>query len=541
LWDIIDDIYTESQEVVRWKGVDSRPYQVRQGVRQGGILSPILYKLYINGLLTSLEKNSIGMKIGTSFVGAPTCADDILLISSDRHQLQTMVDMAFEYSTKHRYEIHPEKSLAIHQIRGQSLHEVSSEALLVKLGDKNMKTTHNFTHLGLEWRASKTAPDVEKKIDTARRSSYALLGIGLHGYDGLDPAASNKLITTYILPRILHGLDASVLSRKQIHSLDQYYRSLLRQIQGLPENTATEAIYILLHTLPIEAALDKRVLSLFGNISRLGTTNPVYQLMLRQLACKEEDSNSWFAQAVRIGNKYGIDVRQMAQHPWPKLAWKKYTNTLVEEFWWNKILQEAKSKTTLKWMITDGIDGRNGTSFWKACMGKTYQVRAATTRARMLVGRYQLQATAAKIYKTCDSPLCLLCGEDDEDISHLICNCTKLQEVRASKVEDFIKLFRKEGLPPPSTTEELTMAILNGGIFQIYGGSWHYMGQLQIKETVSVNKCTNMKDHTIIKLNKNLVTAQQLANLICQKLHEERDILLNNQLLDRRSRGGSPD
>jgi hypothetical protein len=78
-------------------------------------------------------------------------------------------------------------------------------------------------------------------------------------------------------------------------------------------------------------------------------------------------------------------------------------------------------------------------------------------------------------------------------------------------------------------------------IFQIYGGSWHYMGQFQIKETVSVNKCTNMKDHTIIKLNKNLVTAQQLANLICQKLHEERDILLNNQLLDRRSRGGSPD
>ena len=45
LWNMIDDLYTGGNEVIRWNGKYSSPYQVKQGVKQGGILSPCLYKL----------------------------------------------------------------------------------------------------------------------------------------------------------------------------------------------------------------------------------------------------------------------------------------------------------------------------------------------------------------------------------------------------------------------------------------------------------------------------------------------------------------
>jgi hypothetical protein len=50
---------------VKWKGTAMDPFAVSQGVRQGGVLSTDLYKLYINPLLDQIEDSGIGMQIGT--------------------------------------------------------------------------------------------------------------------------------------------------------------------------------------------------------------------------------------------------------------------------------------------------------------------------------------------------------------------------------------------------------------------------------------------------------------------------------------------
>jgi hypothetical protein len=46
-------------------------------------LSPTLYKGYNNQLLDILRDNNIGAKIGTTFIGCPTVADDIALIKRE--------------------------------------------------------------------------------------------------------------------------------------------------------------------------------------------------------------------------------------------------------------------------------------------------------------------------------------------------------------------------------------------------------------------------------------------------------------------------
>jgi hypothetical protein len=49
---------------VKWQGTATDPFTVSQGVRQGGVLSTDLYKLYINPLLNQIEDSGIGMQIG---------------------------------------------------------------------------------------------------------------------------------------------------------------------------------------------------------------------------------------------------------------------------------------------------------------------------------------------------------------------------------------------------------------------------------------------------------------------------------------------
>ena len=55
----------------------SSPFSIKQGVRQGGILSATQYKRYNNSLLIEVEDRFTGKQIGTVRIPHVTVADDI--------------------------------------------------------------------------------------------------------------------------------------------------------------------------------------------------------------------------------------------------------------------------------------------------------------------------------------------------------------------------------------------------------------------------------------------------------------------------------
>ena len=77
IWLTLMNIYKQATSSVRWGKHLSAPFQVRQGVRQGGILSTVHYKLFNNDLLHMLQDSGLCATIGCFYCGAPTCADDV--------------------------------------------------------------------------------------------------------------------------------------------------------------------------------------------------------------------------------------------------------------------------------------------------------------------------------------------------------------------------------------------------------------------------------------------------------------------------------
>ena len=67
--------------VVNWGDAASNPSIERQGVCQGGIISPSAYKMFLNPLLDLYTKNEIGLRIGRFYLGVPACANDLLFPS----------------------------------------------------------------------------------------------------------------------------------------------------------------------------------------------------------------------------------------------------------------------------------------------------------------------------------------------------------------------------------------------------------------------------------------------------------------------------
>ena len=85
-----------------------------------------------------------------------------------------------------------------------------------------------LTHLGIDRHAGSSTSDdfIEARISLARRTAYSLMGTGFHGVNGVSPQYSIPVYMTYVLPRMLYGLDAITLKEKHVKSLEQFHRNI---------------------------------------------------------------------------------------------------------------------------------------------------------------------------------------------------------------------------------------------------------------------------------------------------------------------------
>ncbi|VDI17383.1 Hypothetical predicted protein [Mytilus galloprovincialis] len=198
IWETIYEMYHDLTSRINWKGKYSTSFPIRQGVRQGGILSTNFYKAYIEDLLIQLEESNVGLHLGTNYSGCPTCADDILLLSNSDEDMQVMLNTVNTYSKDHQYTIHPTKSVLLKQNQTSSNSgKVTLSAW--ELGNRAITTSDQATHLGLT-RSSKNENliNVDERISLARRTSYSLMKTGVHGTNGLNPRVSYNIYTEYI-------------------------------------------------------------------------------------------------------------------------------------------------------------------------------------------------------------------------------------------------------------------------------------------------------------------------------------------------------
>ena len=66
-------------------------FDVSNGVRQWGVMSPVLFGIYIDELLLELKRNGTGCFVGHHFCGAFGYADDIILLCPTLSGLKEMI------------------------------------------------------------------------------------------------------------------------------------------------------------------------------------------------------------------------------------------------------------------------------------------------------------------------------------------------------------------------------------------------------------------------------------------------------------------
>jgi hypothetical protein len=83
-------------------------------IRQGSVLSPALFSVYMDDLIVKLRKAGAGCHLGGVFCGVVGYADDLLLLAPSRSAMATMLRICEEYATENNLEFSTEKQEQVH-------------------------------------------------------------------------------------------------------------------------------------------------------------------------------------------------------------------------------------------------------------------------------------------------------------------------------------------------------------------------------------------------------------------------------------------
>ncbi len=112
---ILTRLYANDSFSILLDGVASdKVFRVNSGVHEGSPLSPLLFILFIAGLIRYLERSGVttnGVKLANGrFICCILYADDVLLLAQSRRGLQILIDLTCRFFDSMGLTVNPEKS-----------------------------------------------------------------------------------------------------------------------------------------------------------------------------------------------------------------------------------------------------------------------------------------------------------------------------------------------------------------------------------------------------------------------------------------------
>ena len=439
-WLLLQKWYQGMGSQVKWSGMLSRLIKEYIGLRQGGKLSAKMYVGLTNNNLDELKDNSIGFKIGTEYVGCPTCADDTAIVSDCLYQLQVALYVCESFARKEHFDY----SLTKTRILVYNRPKVNQDNAILTwdLEGKEIQHSVEQEHLGIIRNTSSYQDKLaEDRIKKGRRTLYSLMGTGVHGLNGLNPRTSSKMWKIYVLPQMLFGLEVTNNPTSEIKKIEQFQRETMKQLQGLPPNASNAATYLLLGIVPLEGALEKSILTTFCTMLR-NTNTAEYRILYRQLATKNVKSKSWINIAKDALYKYGLpSAYDLVLDTPEKDSWKHSIKNAINLYHENELKEQIANQKSCRYINVESCSMTKGHHVWNSASSNPREVTRAAMKAKILTGNYNLQAKRSYFKNESSTANCHLCNSDPENREHFVVTCPTSNHVRDGYMPDIYQVL----------------------------------------------------------------------------------------------------
>ena len=184
--------YSNLNAMVKWNGQFSVLFNVTRGTRQGSVLSPYLFNIFLNDLLLQLKRVYSGVIVGNTLYNSFAYADDVSIFCTNARGLQRLIDTCYEYSSRWRFRFNKEKSMCM----------IIGNCPLVDepkwyMHDTELNNVNRMEVLGTVFNSGGTCTEhVDSRIKKCRQSFYGLSPAGM-----IYPGATTD-VQSYLFKRI---------------------------------------------------------------------------------------------------------------------------------------------------------------------------------------------------------------------------------------------------------------------------------------------------------------------------------------------------
>ena len=270
-WLLLYRWYKSCGAIVRWNGGCSSRFSITRGVRQGSVLSPLLFNIFINDMLIELKGQEHGIMIGKEKINAMGYADDITVLGPTVTGLQCLINVCSHYAKTWRFSFGIKKSKCM--IYGPCPFQVQPKWFM---GNQPLETVNQLDILGINYASDgKSNLHVDNRIKKCRNCFYGLRESGM-SYPGLASEAKSHIWKTVLRPCLFYGCETIELSNRNVSSLETLQSNLIKSVHGLGARSHHSKLLQALNIPTISEVVKQNVMSLFNILFKIEKTEFVF-------------------------------------------------------------------------------------------------------------------------------------------------------------------------------------------------------------------------------------------------------------------------
>ena len=275
---ILIDMYTRQRVRTMWQGCFSEEFLANNGVRQGDVLSSILFTLYIDVLLNRLENIGLGCYVAHEYFGELCSADDLALLAPNFACLKSMIRVCESFAQEYDLLFNAKKTMCI-LFSGRSRHFGNPPPLY--MNNVLLKWTKSATHLGsiVTCHLTESEEITQKRNDFIGRANSVI-----SNFKHVDRNVSSRVFMSQCCH--LFGSQAWQLDSKSITGFSTVWRKAIMKLWCLPNTTRSDIVPYLVGAPPPEEQLFHRIAKMCNSIRK--GFNSKMLLVLQMSVCADK-------------------------------------------------------------------------------------------------------------------------------------------------------------------------------------------------------------------------------------------------------------
>ena len=429
-YDCLVNIYTNDIACIKTAEHITPTFIANQGVKQGCILSPTLFNIFLADFQKRVETadcNPVTLKEG-SLLGCLIWADDILLLSKSKTGMENMLANLKSFSDENGMTLNIKKTkIMTFNKGGRHIRENFF------FGKEKIETTREYKYLGfLVTPSGEINSGLKDLKDRALRAFHKLkskMGISFRKH----PRITIKLFRSLLEPILIYASDFwGILKMPSSNPIETVHISFCKQLLGVQKQTTNDGVLLELGQIPIVMHAKKRAIK---NWVRMATDTKCSGILSETYKFSVDEKLPWTENIETLLSEIGLRQSFISRDP----------DSHMKAF---QRLQDIFHQTTLE-KIKNGDSRLRTYALFKTSPGfekYLYEIpslkeRTALTKLRISNHKLMIEKgrhTKPKTHKSLR--FCPFCPNQVEDEKHFLVGCQMYKHLRPDLYKEVKKI-----------------------------------------------------------------------------------------------------